>query len=141
MSSADTPLKILVAEDEQHIAKLYGFVLEDKGHKVTLAFDGEEALNAYLRELKKVGGNTPPFDVVMLDHMMPKKNGLEVAKEIFARVPGQRIIFASAFAKDVVANAVKQLIHAVELMQKPFEVETLVSAIESKSLLQKAAGA
>jgi two-component system cell cycle response regulator CpdR len=133
---ARKPLKILIAEDEPNIAKLYGFVLEDRGHKVTVTLNGEEALNAYLAELE-AGGGAAPFDIVMLDHMMPKKNGIDVAKAILKKVPGQRIIFASAFAKDILANTVKQLVESVELMQKPFEVDELVTAIESRPVLQK----
>ena len=41
----------------------------------------------------------PPFDAVILDYRMPRKDGLEVAKEILELNPRQRIIFASAYVK------------------------------------------
>ena len=71
-----------------------------------------------------------PFDAVVLDERMPKKNGLEVAKEILASNPSQRIIFASAYVKETLRESVKELRQVVELMQKPFLPEALVDVIE-----------
>jgi CheY-like chemotaxis protein len=73
---------------------------------------------------------TPPFDAVVLDYRMPKKDGLEVAKEILALNPSQRIIFASAYVKETLKESVKELRQIVELMQKPFLPETLVDVLE-----------
>lgn len=72
----------------------------------------------------------PPFDAVVLDYRMPKKNGLEVAKEILVLNPSQRIIFASAYVKETLRESVKDLRQVVELMQKPFLPEALVDVIE-----------
>jgi CheY-like chemotaxis protein len=71
-----------------------------------------------------------PFDVVVLDYRMPKKDGLEVAKEILALNPSQRIIFASAYVKETLRESVKELRQLVELLQKPFLPEVLVDVIE-----------
>lgn len=71
-----------------------------------------------------------PFDVVVLDYRMPKKDGLEVAKEILELNPSQRIIFASAYVKETLRESVKELRQIVELMQKPFLPEALVDVIE-----------
>jgi CheY-like chemotaxis protein len=49
---------------------------------------------------------------------MPKKDGLEAAKEILELNPRQRIIFASAYVKETLEDSVKQLKQVVELMQK-----------------------
>jgi CheY-like chemotaxis protein len=48
-----------------------------------------------------------PFDAVVLDYRMPKKDGLEVAKEILKMYPEQRIIFASAYIKESLEGAIK----------------------------------
>ena len=72
----------------------------------------------------------PPFDAVVLDYRMPKKDGLEVAKEILASNPSQRIIFASAYVKETLRESVKELRQVVELMQKPFLPEALVDVLE-----------
>jgi CheY-like chemotaxis protein len=72
----------------------------------------------------------PPYDAVVLDYRMPKKDGLQVAKEILAANPSQRIIFASAYVKETLRESVKELRQVVELMQKPFLPEALVDVVE-----------
>jgi len=72
----------------------------------------------------------PPYDAVVLDYRMPKKDGLQVAKEILASNPSQRIIFASAYVKETLRESVKELRQVVELMQKPFLPEALVDVVE-----------
>lgn len=71
-----------------------------------------------------------PFDVVVLDYRMPKKDGLEVAKEILALNPSQRIIFASAYVKETLRESIKELRQVIELLQKPFLPQALVDVIE-----------
>ena len=78
-----------------------------------------------------------PFDVVILDHKMPKKMGLELAKEILEINPEQRIIFASAYVKETLQESVKHLRKVVELIQKPFETNTLIEAIEDKEIYKQ----
>lgn len=65
--------KILVVDDNQSSCQLIERILLKEGHKTELAYDGEEAL----QKLKK-----NPFDVVLLDVLMPKKNGYEVLMEM-----------------------------------------------------------
>lgn len=76
----------------------------------------------------------PPFDAVVLDYRMPKKDGLEVAKEILKLYPEQRIIFASAYIKESLEDCVNELDQIVELMQKPFEPDVLVDTIEDREI-------
>jgi DNA-binding NtrC family response regulator len=75
-----------------------------------------------------------PFDAVVLDYRIPEKDGMEVAKEILELNPEQRIIFASAYVKETLEDAVKQLKQVVELMQKPFDADVLVDTIEDKEV-------
>jgi CheY-like chemotaxis protein len=72
----------------------------------------------------------PPYDAIVLDYRMPKKDGLQVAKEILASNPSQRIIFASAYVKETLRESVKELREVVELMEKPFLPEALVDMVE-----------
>ena len=72
----------------------------------------------------------PPYDAVVLDYRMPKKDGLEAAKEILALNPSQRIIFASAYVEETLRESIRELSQIVELMQKPFLPEALVEVIE-----------
>jgi CheY-like chemotaxis protein len=72
----------------------------------------------------------PPYDAVVLDYRMPKKDGLQAAKEILGSNPSQRIIFASAYVKETLRESVKELRQVVELMQKPFLPEALADVVE-----------
>lgn len=76
------------------------------------------------------------YDVVILDYKMPGMNGMDVAKEILAVNPHQRIIFASAYVKETLQESVKQLKQVVELMQKPFSLSQLIDTIEDKEVYE-----
>ena len=67
---------------------------------------------------------------MVLDYRMPKKDGLETAKEILALDPSQRIIFASAYVEETLRDSIKELSQIVELIQKPFLPEALVEVVE-----------
>ncbi|MDQ4067473.1 MAG: response regulator [Thermoproteota archaeon] len=117
-------MKILIAEDETDILGLYKSALQQRGHEVVAASNGEEALRAYEESLSVDDSgkrHLSNFAVVVLDFKMPKKDGMEVAESILKLTPGQRIIFASAYVKDTLLRSVKKLNRAVELIQKPFE--------------------
>jgi response regulator RpfG family c-di-GMP phosphodiesterase len=75
-----------------------------------------------------------PFDAVILDYNMPRMNGLEVAKEILAVNPHQRIIFASAYLQDMLIESIRQLNQIVEILNKPFSEQELVDTVEDKSI-------
>lgn len=145
-------MKILVAEDESAISMQYQIVLEERGHNVTICENGEKCITAYKDALglgKSAGNNEssydeynaevlmPPFDVVVLDYRMPKKDGLATAIEIFDLCPSQRIIFASAYTAETLMTAVKNLHRIVELLQKPFDLEYFVDAVEDRSLYEQ----
>ena len=72
------PLKILIAEDDEDIAYQYAESLKSLGHGVFVTKDGEECLSAYRYGLMKSLENRSPFDVVVVDYAMPKKNGVEL---------------------------------------------------------------
>jgi DNA-binding NtrC family response regulator len=68
---------------------------------------------------------------------MPKKDGLAVAKEMLKLCPSQRIMFASAYTAETLIEAVKVLHKVVELLQKPFDLEYFVDAVEDKALYEQ----
>ena len=74
--------------------------------------------------------------IVYENSSMPKKDGLQVAKEILELNPEQRIIFASAYVKETLAESVKELKRVVELLQKPFSMSALVDIVENKEAYQ-----
>jgi DNA-binding response OmpR family regulator len=65
--------RVLIAEDEPHLVESLTFILEREGYEVLAAPDGEAALQQLL-------ASTP--DLIILDMMLPKLNGLEVLKKI-----------------------------------------------------------
>jgi DNA-binding response OmpR family regulator len=136
-------MKILIAEDDIDISESYKDALEARNHIVTLAGNGEECLEIYSKELKrdqieieKGEREGTPFDAVILDYMMPRKDGMQVAKGILEMNQKQRIIFASAYVGDTLEDTVKQLKQVVELMQKPFGADALVKTIEDKEIYE-----
>ena len=129
-------MKILIAEDDRDIALVYRIALQNRNHHVVITDNGEDCLTIYREELNRMGcldkNKQHVFDVVILDYKMPRLNGIEVAKEITRINPKQRIIIVSAYVKETFFRSVKELGHHVELVQKPFNIDTLIERIESK---------
>lgn len=123
-------MKVLVAEDNEAENKLYRVALEARGHKVEITRNGRDCVKAYKDELAEAGSKNDPFDVVILDYAMPEMDGLEAAKEIVALRKNQRLIFVSAYVREMMRASVEQLQQVVSIIQKPFEPHVLVSVIE-----------
>src|SRR5687768_15549889 len=68
--------RILLVDDEQPVQKLLTYPLEKEGYEVVHAFDGQQALIAFEKQ---------PFDLVVLDIMLPRMDGLEVCRRLRAR--------------------------------------------------------
>jgi CheY-like chemotaxis protein len=113
-------VRILISEDEDTVG-LYKAAFESRGHEVTITKDGQECLKKYAER---------KYDAVVLDYKMPRVNGMQVAKEILSKNPGQRIIFSSAYSEETINNAAKELKHAIQLIPKPFEPYAIVDAVE-----------
>jgi two-component system cell cycle response regulator CpdR len=135
-------LNILVAEDNEFTAKQYKTALEKKGHQVTLTKDGEECFDVYNDEVKYSElfkkSKQSPFDIVLLDQNMPRKTGIEVAKEILGLRGNQRIIFLSAYAQKILVDADNVKEDTIQILQKPFSLDFLVKKIEGRILNSRA---
>ena len=133
-------MRILIAEDDKDTALLFKMALEKRGHIVTTTQNGEDCLKLYHEESQNIRLRTDlserlqPFDTVVLDYKMPRINGMDVAKEILAVNPHQRIVFASAYVKETLVDSIKELNQVVELMQKPFGEDALIDTIEDKGI-------
>ena len=112
---------ILVADDTRSIRNALVILLEEEGHSVRLASDGEAALDEYRRRRP---------DMLLLDVMMPKKNGYQVLKQIRKSDPSLPIIFLSA--KGSPADVALGLdLGSDDYLPKPFDNEVLVSRIKA----------
>jgi CheY-like chemotaxis protein len=133
-------VKVLIAEDDKDTALLFKMALEKRGHHVITTQNGEDCLKVYHEDSQDIRRKTDlserlqPFDAVVLDYKMPRINGMEVAKEILAVNPHQRIVFASAYVKETLVDSIRQLNQVVELMQKPFGENALIDTIEDKGI-------
>ena len=133
---------ILIADDESDVLASYKEALERANHMVTTTPDGKKCLEVYYHEFEKTQSdtdnlNTSPFDVVILDYKMPKKNGLDVAKEILSLNPSQRIIFASGYVNDTIVDSIRVLGKIIEVLKKPFPLSEFVDQIEDKKIFSE----
>ncbi|NGP45221.1 response regulator transcription factor [Bacillaceae bacterium SIJ1] len=111
---------ILVVDDEQPIADILQFNLEKEGFTVTCAYDGDEAL-------EKLSEDVP--DLVLLDIMLPQKDGMEVCKEI--RKQHQMPIIMLT-AKDSEIDKVLGLeLGADDYVTKPFSARELIARVKA----------
>lgn len=120
--------RVLVVEDEAHIAEGLRFNLEAEGFEVTVAGDGEAALGML------VGGRE--FDAVILDVMLPRKDGFAVATELRAsgHVVPILMLTARGRAEDVLRGFEAG---ADDYLPKPFELKILLARL--RGLLRRGA--
>lgn len=116
--------RILIIEDEEKIARFIELELKYEGYEVEKAFNGRDGL-----ELAK----TQPFDLILLDIMLPELNGIEVLRRIrqFSDIP---VILLTA--RDAVVDKVTGLDGgADDYITKPFAIEELLARI--RAILRK----
>ena len=112
--------KVLVVDDEKPISDIIKFNLEKEGYEVVVAYDGEEAL-------QKVESESP--DLIVLDLMLPKIDGLEVAKQVRAKRSTPIIMVT---AKDSELDKVLGLeLGADDYVTKPFSNRELVARVKA----------
>ncbi|HVT98119.1 MAG TPA: response regulator transcription factor [Acidobacteriaceae bacterium] len=113
--------RILIVEDETNLAQGLLFNLQAEGHQVSVESDGESALNCLRRE---------PFDAVVLDVMLPGKNGFEVATAL--RAEGNYVpvlmLTARARSQDVVSGFAAG---ADDYLPKPFDLNVLLARLNA----------
>lgn len=113
--------RVLVVDDEQHIAEGVRFNLQADGHDVVVADTGERALELLLE-------TRSPFDVVVLDVMLPGKNGFTVAAEL--RAAGQYVPILMLTARGRPEDVLRGFESgADDYLPKPFELGILLARV------------
>jgi DNA-binding response OmpR family regulator len=113
--------KILVVEDEEHLAQGLRFNLEAEGYEVDIEGDGARAL---ARLLDRRGA----YDAVVLDVMLPNKDGFEVVTELRAR--GEYVPVLMLTARSRPADVLKGFESgADDYLPKPFELQILLARV------------
>ena len=112
--------KILVVDDEQPIADILKFNLEKEGYEVVCAFDGEAAVRLAFEEQP---------DLILLDLMLPMKDGMDVCREVRSRMQTPIIMLT---AKDTELDKVLGLeLGADDYVTKPFGTRELLARVKA----------
>ena len=115
--------RILVVEDEHHLAIGIKFNLEAEGFEVETVGDGQAAL-------ARLGGDEPPCDLVILDLMLPGMSGYAVCEAI--RASGSDLPVVMLTARTLVEDRIRGFDAGTDVyLQKPFDLGELISIVRS----------
>ena len=112
-------MRILVVEDEKHLNRIISEALEDEGYSVDSCFNGADALEYAL---------SAKYDVMILDIMLPKLDGLELVRRLRRRGDTTPVLFLTA--RDSVADKVEGLESGGDYyLTKPFDFQELLAVV------------
>ena len=112
---------VLLVDDQIDIVKLLDSVLTDCGYRVISAFDGQHAVDTFKKNLDSI-------DIIVMDIIMPHKDGIKAYYEMISLKPDIKIIFMSGFTDDSFGEFSK----GIELIQKPFSTFAVIKKIREK---------
>jgi two-component system cell cycle sensor histidine kinase/response regulator CckA len=119
MASVGNPATILLVDDDEALRRFVRRILMQQGFHVIEASDGAEALEV-------ASAYDQPVDLLLTDVIMPKVNGLALARRLLQERPGIRVLYMSGYME-------KSMLLAKHpesvLLQKPFTPETLIAAV------------
>ena len=118
------PVHVLVVDDDRNVQRMLADALARQGFRVTVERDGEAALAAFERQ---------PFDVVLLDVLLPALNGYEVARRIKSTPRGEKtpVLMLSGIYKTKLHQAQAVERHgAAGFVEKPFKLNQLFGKLE-----------
>ncbi|MEM8960165.1 MAG: response regulator [Acidobacteriota bacterium] len=119
LRAVDARVTVLVAEDEEEVARVVREILERSDYRVLHAADGEAALELF---------ETQAVDLALLDVVMPRLGGLEVYERIRALEPGLPIVFMSGYSDGMMPSGFLDT-EGVQLLAKPFSPDELTKAL------------
>lgn len=114
--------RVLIVDDEQIVLDVLQRILTRIGYEAVVIESGREALERYPSE---------PFDLVLLDVLMPEINGFQIAREIKAINPDQRVIMVTGLGEDAaIHQAGNENILVDNVLSKPFSFEKVRKVLE-----------
>jgi two-component system NtrC family sensor kinase len=114
---------ILVAEDSPEVLRMASSALQDAGYQVIEAVDGNDALRKYAAYGDRI-------HLLLLDVVMPKKNGREVYDAAVSTRPGIKVLFMSGYTADLL-DSKRVLAEGHDFLSKPFLPRELVTAVRA----------
>jgi DNA-binding response OmpR family regulator len=122
-------MRVLVVEDERKVASFIRQGLQEEGYAVELASDGEEALDLILQG--------PPYDLIVLDVMLPRRDGFGVVRAVRERGLETPVLLLTA--RDSVGDRVSGLdLGADDYLTKPFAFDEFLARV--RALLRRGQG-
>ena len=122
---------VLVVDDERVSRHVASRMLRELGLRVLEADGAEEALDVFRL-------SQHPIDLVLLDVVMPEIDGVELAEQILAHRPGQRILFMSAHPAEVLSEHGLEDLNVV-FLAKPYTMAELLSKVREAMAQERAA--
>ncbi|HEX9023197.1 MAG TPA: response regulator [Geobacteraceae bacterium] len=114
---------VLVAEDDAPIRQIAEMILSEFGYRVILAENGQDAIN-------KFAANREKIDIIIMDMIMPGKNGRDAYEEIRRIRPDVRVLFMSGYSPDLLRD--KGLFgRGAEIVMKPLHPLDLIRKVRS----------
>lgn len=112
---------ILLAEDEAEVREITKSILEEYGYKVIEAVNGEDTIEKFMENKDKI-------QLVILDVVMPKKQGKEVYERIRSEEPDIKVIFTSGYSSDIIRK--REIIEeGFDFISKPSEPKELLKKV------------
>jgi len=112
---------ILIAEDEESVREFLKDILRSYGYSIIVAEDGQDAVEKYNEHRNRI-------NMVILDVVMPRKNGKDVYNSIKETNPDLKALFISGYTQDILTS--KGIYEAgLEFIAKPLEIESLMLKI------------
>ena len=124
-------MKILVCDDEPEVVEYVAVVLEQEGHQVDTAKDGQDALD-------KILDSPNPFDVLITDNRMPKLTGIELAQTLRTMNAPLKMIMISGFS-NLSEAGVDEGGLLDGFLSKPFESDELLDCLNNLGLEREVA--
>lgn len=114
-----SPLNVLVVDDDEGMVETLTDILTARHYRVQTARSGEDAISL---------ARGAPFDVVLMDIVMPGVNGVQALRSIKAAAPATNVIMMTAYTRHELVEQAKEA-SALDVLPKPLDMERLLALL------------